>query len=78
MSIYAKLLQENKRKIDTMEDKYIFHCGTRKMFPYSRQKLGQAYCHKLENKQKDQTKATISIKKEPISNIQELREAVAR
>lgn len=48
------------------------------MFPYSRQKLGQAYCHKLENKQKDQTKATISIKKESISNIQELREAVAR
>lgn len=55
-----------------MEDKYIFHYRTGKMFPYSRQKLGQAYCHKLENKQKDQTKATISIKKEPILNIQEL------
>lgn len=49
MSIYAKLLQGNKRKIDTTEDKYVFHYRTGKMFPYSRQKLGQAYCHKLEN-----------------------------
>lgn len=40
--------------------------------------LGQTYCHKLKIKQKDQNKATISIKQEIISNIQEFREDAAR
>lgn len=42
--------KETKEKQIQTEDKYIFHYRTGKMFPYSRQKLGQAYCHKLENK----------------------------